>query len=250
MSTSTKPCGLVVCQLFGGGYCSDFNQFELTVLSSGVRLYISHCVVLHNDPQWRTLSKEHGYKMGEGCSSRRRFILLFLPFTTSEGSRGSLDLNKEVRRILHGLKRDGVRCSKCFIEERKNCEVSLPFAIWLMWVVSCRVSESNKYLTFNLSCLREVSSTFIQNGSQFWNKYPKVTYDITIIFTFTKILQWKVTLTKKKSQKKKQILSIINKCTAIIVVNANYTYLHKCIYCLLRAQATNRTQALEQLHLH
>lgn len=55
-----------------GGYCSYFNHAELTVLSSGVRLYISHAVVLHNDPQWRTLSKEHGYKMGgEGGSSHR-----------------------------------------------------------------------------------------------------------------------------------------------------------------------------------
>lgn len=33
---------------------ADVNQLELTVLSSGVRLYISQCVVLHNDPQRRT----------------------------------------------------------------------------------------------------------------------------------------------------------------------------------------------------
>lgn len=87
-----------VCVL--GGYCSDFNLLKLTVLSSGVRLYISHHVVLHNDPQWRTLSKEHGYKMGEGCSSLGRFILLSVPFATSEGIPGSLDLCQEVREVL------------------------------------------------------------------------------------------------------------------------------------------------------
>lgn len=37
---------------------ADVNQLELTVLSSGVRLYISQCVVLHNDPQRRTLPQK------------------------------------------------------------------------------------------------------------------------------------------------------------------------------------------------
>lgn len=99
-------CCVCMCVCVLGGYCSDFNQFELTVLSSGVRLYISHRVVLHNDPQWRTLSKEQGYKMGEGCSSLRRFILLFLPFTTSEGIRGAFDPKRiNERSIPHELER-------------------------------------------------------------------------------------------------------------------------------------------------
>lgn len=115
MSTSTKPCTifshqgllLAVCYVFCGQCCSDVNQLELTVLSSGVRLYISHCVVLHNDPQWRTLSKEQGYKVGEGCFSLWRFILS-LPFTTSEGILGSFYLSKEMRdttALTRSLKR-------------------------------------------------------------------------------------------------------------------------------------------------
>lgn len=73
----------------------------------------SHSVVLHNDPQWRTLSKEHSYKMGEGCSSHRRFSLLFLPFTISEGS-GDVSIGaKRVRQVfltdLKGME-FGIRC--------------------------------------------------------------------------------------------------------------------------------------------
>lgn len=117
-----------VC-VFGGNYCSDVNQLELTVLSSGVRLYISHCVVLHNDPQWRTLPKEHGCKMGEGCSSLGRYTLLFLPFSTFEGILGSFNLSEEVteisRKILQELKRDGV-CSQVLkrFYRRLNRELS------------------------------------------------------------------------------------------------------------------------------
>lgn len=88
---------------------SDINPLELIVLSSGVRLYISCCVVLYNDPQWRTLSEEHSYKMGEGCSSLWRFILLFLPFTTSEGILGSFDLSKKERGCLQELKGDSMQ---------------------------------------------------------------------------------------------------------------------------------------------
>lgn len=91
---------------FGG---SDVNLLELTVLSSGVRLYVSRGVVLYNDPQWRTLSDEHSYKRGEGCSSLLKCILLFLPFTTSVGILGSFDLSIKRRGRLLKLKRDRAR---------------------------------------------------------------------------------------------------------------------------------------------
>lgn len=99
MSTTTNPdncwcvwfqglfLAVLVC-IWGGQSCSDVNQLEQTVLSSGV---ISYCVVLHNDPQWRTLSKEHGNKMGEGCSSPWRFFLLSLSLTASQSILGSFD---------------------------------------------------------------------------------------------------------------------------------------------------------------
>lgn len=49
-----------------GGHCSDFNQLELTVLSSGVRLYLSNCVVLHNDPQWGDAINRTWFQDGGG----------------------------------------------------------------------------------------------------------------------------------------------------------------------------------------
>lgn len=89
-------CALCVC-VFLGGYCSDHNQLKLTVLSSGVRLYISpvlSSIMTHNG---RHYQRNTVTWWGEGRRSLRRFALLFLPFTTSEGVRGSLELSEEVR---------------------------------------------------------------------------------------------------------------------------------------------------------
>lgn len=98
-----------MCACVSGGDCSDFNQLELTVLSSGVRLYISHCVVLHNDPQWRTLSKEHGYKMGGGLQLTLEIYSPLSALHNIRGHPGSLDLSKGVREVLH-VNLKGMEC--------------------------------------------------------------------------------------------------------------------------------------------
>lgn len=96
---------LYVC-VFLGGYCSDFNQLELTVLSSGVRLYISHCVVLHNDPQWRTLTR---LQDGGGLQLTPE---IYSPLSALHSIRGHpgmfLSEQRSDRNLLRVLKRDRV----------------------------------------------------------------------------------------------------------------------------------------------
>lgn len=58
---------------------SDINPLELTVLSSGVRLYISCCVVLYNDPQWRTHQRNTVTRWGRAAAHSGDLFSFFCP---------------------------------------------------------------------------------------------------------------------------------------------------------------------------
>lgn len=83
-----------------GGHCSDFNQLELTVLSSGVRLYISNCVVLHNDPQRGDATNRTRFQDGGGQLLTWE---IYCPLYALHINTGHLRLLRSEQRSMKGV---------------------------------------------------------------------------------------------------------------------------------------------------